>query len=129
MEPAVRSGTADAPVVPAARGMVVRDGLLARLGAAARVTQLSAPAGSGKTSLLRSWIGAAGLADRAAWVSAQGRDQQRFWTSVADGLRGTTVGAPAGAGRGGGGCRRPRGGRAAAGGPGLAAGPDLAGDR
>jgi LuxR family maltose regulon positive regulatory protein len=75
--------------------MVFRDGLFARLGAAARVTQISAPAGSGKTSLLRSWIGEAGLADRAAWVSVQGkeRDQQRFWTSVAGALRDTAVGA------------------------------------
>jgi LuxR family maltose regulon positive regulatory protein len=97
MTAANRTATADAGLVPAPAvggGMVFRDGLLARLGAAARVTQISAPAGSGKTSLLRSWIGAAGLADRAAWVSAQGHDQQRFWISVADGLRGTTVGAP-----------------------------------
>jgi LuxR family maltose regulon positive regulatory protein len=32
------------------------------------VTVVSAPPGSGKTVLLRSWIGAAGLAGRAAWV-------------------------------------------------------------
>jgi LuxR family maltose regulon positive regulatory protein len=89
--------TADAGLTPAliaSGGMVFRDGLLAQLGAAARVTQISAPAGSGKTSLLRSWIGAAGLADRAAWVCAQGRDQQQFWTSVADALRETSVAAP-----------------------------------
>ena len=75
--------------------MVFRDGLIARLGAAARVTQISAPAGSGKTSLLRSWIGEAGLTDRAAWVSVPGRerDHQRFWTSVTDALRDTAVGA------------------------------------
>jgi LuxR family maltose regulon positive regulatory protein len=29
---------------------------------------VSAPPGSGKTVLLRSWIDAAGLAERAAWV-------------------------------------------------------------
>jgi LuxR family maltose regulon positive regulatory protein len=42
---------------------------------------MSAPAGSGKTFLLRSWIGEAGLADRAAWVSVPGweRDPQRLW--------------------------------------------------
>ncbi|MGD0698399.1 MAG: LuxR C-terminal-related transcriptional regulator [Trebonia sp.] len=90
-----QTGDAGLVSVPAVSGgMVVRDGLFARLGAAARVTQIAAPAGSGKTSLLRSWIGAAGLADRAAWVSVQGRDQQRFWASVAEGLRGTTVGGP-----------------------------------
>jgi len=63
-------------------------------GGAARVTVVAAPAGSGKTVLLRSWIGQAGLADRAAWVTAglEERDPQRFWVSVADALRGTTAG-------------------------------------
>jgi LuxR family transcriptional regulator, maltose regulon positive regulatory protein len=104
MRPAVRTQTADAGAAPVpagaavpavSEGMVCRDGLFARLGAAARVTQISAPAGSGKTSLLRSWIGEAGLADRAAWVSAAGResDHQRFWTSVTDALRDTAAGA------------------------------------
>jgi LuxR family transcriptional regulator, maltose regulon positive regulatory protein len=91
-----QTGAADLVPAPAASGgMVFRDGLFARLGAAARVTQISAPAGSGKTSLLRSWIGEAGLADRAAWVSVPGRerDHQRFWTSVTDALRDTAVGA------------------------------------
>ena len=92
-----RTGDAELATVPAVSGgMVFRDGLIARLGAAARVTQISAPAGSGKTSLLRSWIGEAGLTDRAAWVSVPGRerDHQRFWTSVTDALRDTAVGAP-----------------------------------
>ena len=91
-----QTGDAECVPVPAVSGgMVFRDGLFARLGAAARVTQISAPAGSGKTSLLRSWIGEAGLADRAAWVSVPGRehDQRRFWTSVTDALRDTAVGA------------------------------------
>ena len=92
------ASTGDAELVPApvvGGGLVCRGGLFARLGAAARVTQISAPAGSGKTSLLRSWIGAAGLADRAAWVSVQGgeSDQRRFWASVAGALRDTAVGA------------------------------------
>ena len=93
MEPAVRSGTADAPVVPAARGVVSRHALFGRLGGAARVTEVSAPAGSGKTFLLRSWIGETGLAGRAAWVSVQGeeRDPQRFWIAVADALRATAA--------------------------------------
>ena len=39
----------------------------------ARVTVVSAPAGSGKTVLLRSWIGEAGLAGSAAWVSVGAR--------------------------------------------------------
>jgi LuxR family maltose regulon positive regulatory protein len=70
-----------AAVPDATPGIVFRRGLFARLGTAARVTQMSAPAGSGKTFLLRSWIGEAGLADRAAWVSVPGRerDPQRLW--------------------------------------------------
>ena len=56
---------------------------------------LSAPAGSGVTILLRSWIGEAGLAESAAWVAVGPdlRDPQRFWISVADALRGTTAGS------------------------------------
>jgi LuxR family maltose regulon positive regulatory protein len=56
---------------------------------------VSAPAGSGKTFLLRSWIGQAGLTERAAWVSVQGEehDPQRFWIAVADALRGTDAGS------------------------------------
>jgi LuxR family transcriptional regulator, maltose regulon positive regulatory protein len=97
MSPAVRTQTADAEPasVPAVTGGIVfRRGLFARLGGAARVTQVSAPAGSGKTFLLRSWIGEAGLAGRAAWVSVPGgeRDPQRFWISVADALRDTAAG-------------------------------------
>ena len=45
--------------------------------------------------LLRSWIGAAGLAERAAWVPV-GRDEldpQRLWLAVLDALRQTTPGA------------------------------------
>ena len=50
--------------VPAVRGGIIpRRSLFERLGRAGRVTQVSAPAGSGKTFLLRSWIGAAGLAE------------------------------------------------------------------
>ncbi len=57
--------------------------------------QVSAPAGSGKTFLLRSWIAAEGLGDRAAWVSVgRGeRDPQAFWLSVLDSLRGTRIGS------------------------------------
>jgi LuxR family maltose regulon positive regulatory protein len=98
MSPAVRTQTADAEPASAPAvtgGIVFRRRLFARLGGAARVTQVSAPAGSGKTVLLRSWIGEAGLANRAAWVSAPGgeRDPQRFWVSVADALRDTAAGA------------------------------------
>ena len=56
---------------------------------------LSAPAGSGKTVLLRSWISEAGLAERAAWVSVHGedRDPQRFLLSLAEALRDTVTGS------------------------------------
>jgi LuxR family transcriptional regulator, maltose regulon positive regulatory protein len=74
---------------------VSRPGLFERLEASARVTVVSAPPGSGKTVLLHSWIGAAGLAGRAAWVlvEADERDPQRFWLSVADALRSTAPGS------------------------------------
>jgi LuxR family maltose regulon positive regulatory protein len=59
------------------------------------VSVVSAPAGSGKTVLLRSWISAEGLEERAAWTSAgRGeRDPQRFWLSVLAALRQTTAGS------------------------------------
>src|SRR5690348_16996171 len=79
---------------PGAGGVVSRPGLFGRLGAA-QVTVVSAPAGSGKTVLLRSWIGEAALAERAAWVPvARGeRDPQRFWLSVLGALRQTAPGS------------------------------------
>ena len=74
-------------------GVVRRAGLLERLDGAARVVEVAAPAGSGKTVLLRSWIGESGLADRAGWVQVQRGegDPQRFWISVADALLGTAA--------------------------------------
>ena len=84
------------PAVAAVRdGLVSRPGLFERLGGAGRVTVVSAPAGSGKTLLLRSWIGEAGLAQRAAWVPVQAeeRDPQRFWLSVFGALRDTPAGS------------------------------------
>ena len=78
-----------------ADGVVSRGKLFERLGGAGRVAVVSASAGSGKTFLLRSWIGAADLSQRAAWVSVHGNecDPQRFWLSVADALRGTAPGS------------------------------------
>jgi LuxR family transcriptional regulator, maltose regulon positive regulatory protein len=70
---------------------VSRPALFGRLGAAARVTVVSAPPGSGKTVLLRSWIAEADMAGRAAWVPVgRGeRDPQRFWPAVVGALRET----------------------------------------
>ena len=96
MGPATWSGAVDPPAAPAVRdGVVSRPGLFELLGAAGRVTEVSAPAGSGKTLLLRSWIGESGLAERAAWVPVQGdeRDPQRFWLSVLGALRDTAAGS------------------------------------
>ncbi|HEX4253070.1 MAG TPA: LuxR C-terminal-related transcriptional regulator [Pseudonocardia sp.] len=75
-------------------GLVPRPGLFERVGDA-RVTVVSAPAGSGKTVLLKSWIDAAGPAERAAWVPVRRheRDPQRFWLTVAEALHATTAGA------------------------------------
>jgi len=60
-----------------------------------RVSVVSAPAGSGKTVLLRSWIGGAGVAGSAAWVPAGrgDRDPPRFWLSVLAALRQTGPGS------------------------------------
>src|SRR5262245_15313747 len=84
----------DAPSFVRAR-LIPRPGLFELLGVAGRVTVVSAPAGSGKTFLLRSWIAAAGLADRTAWVSVgrQEHEPQSFWLSVLDSLRETGPGS------------------------------------
>ena len=84
------------PAAPDSReGVVSRSALFGRLAEAERVVQISAPAGSGKTVLLRSWIAEAGLAPRTAWVSvaSEDRDPQGFWISVANALRGTAAGS------------------------------------
>jgi len=75
-------------------GVVSRPSLIELLGRAERVTELSAPPGSGKTLLLRSWIVEAGLAEGAAWVAVQANecDPQPFWLSVLSELRVTTAG-------------------------------------
>ena len=70
----------------AGRGLVPRAELFDRLSSAGPgcVTLVCAPAGSGKSVLIRSWAEADGLGDRLAWVSiGRGeRDGQRFWLSV-----------------------------------------------
>ncbi len=85
----------DTAVPPVTEGIVARPALLRQLAGAARVTQISAPAGSGKTCLLRSWVAESGRADSVAWVPVRGgeQDPQRFWISVLDALRTTTTGS------------------------------------
>src|SRR6516165_12547237 len=78
-----------------AGGVVARPRLFGRLAAQARVIVVSAPPGSGKTVLLRSWISQPGVAGSAAWVPAgRGeRDPQQFWLSVLAALRQTAAGS------------------------------------
>ncbi|HEY0933596.1 MAG TPA: LuxR C-terminal-related transcriptional regulator [Trebonia sp.] len=72
-------------------GLVLRPALIERLeaGAAGPVTVVAAPAGSGKTVLVRSWLDGRGSAQRAAWVSVERgeRDAQRFWSAVVSEVR------------------------------------------
>ena len=96
MGPAEGSDAAAGRVIhPGARGVVSRPDLTRRLGASARVTVVSAPPGSGKSVLLRSWIGEAGLMDSTGWVAIgrDDRDPQRFWLSVLGALRQTSAGS------------------------------------
>jgi len=91
-----KSGTPDILAAPPVTGGVVsRCALFGRLAEAERVVQISAPAGSGKTVLMRWWIAEAGLARHAAWVpvDSEERDPQGFWISVTDALRGTAAGS------------------------------------
>jgi LuxR family maltose regulon positive regulatory protein len=76
-------------------GVVSRCALFRRLAEAERVVQISAPAGSGKTVLMGSWVAAAGLAEHVAWVPVDRpkRDPRLFWILVADALRGTVAGS------------------------------------
>jgi LuxR family transcriptional regulator, maltose regulon positive regulatory protein len=77
--------------VPVARGLLDREDLLQMLDRALtkRVTVVSAPPGSGKTSLLRAWVDRSTHLRRVAFVSVERdqRDAQRFWSSVLDALR------------------------------------------
>src|SRR6266542_2887468 len=87
-DPATRVGGVDTPRRPPVVARQALFGLLSA-GGPGGVTLLSAPAGSGKTVLLRSWIGHASLGDRVAWVAVERdtRDAQRFWLAVVGALR------------------------------------------
>src|SRR6476646_428424 len=77
--------------VSVAPGLLDRDDLIQLLDRAVtkRVTVISAPPGSGKTSLLRAWADHPTNLRRVAFVSVE-RDQQnaqRFWCAVLDAIR------------------------------------------
>jgi len=89
----------DWAALPASRtaspALVTRPALWQQLDRSARVTVVSAPTGSGKTLLLRSWIGRADLAGNSAFVPVMRdeRDPRRFWLSVLSALRATSSGS------------------------------------
>lgn len=74
--------------------LVRRDELFALLDEARRVTVVCAPAGAGKTSLIRAWSVEAELDQRIAWVSVARRehDPQAFWLAMTEALRAATSG-------------------------------------
>jgi LuxR family transcriptional regulator, maltose regulon positive regulatory protein len=76
---------------PAAPRLIQRGELLASLdrAAEAKVTLISAPAGSGKTSLLRAWADGLGQPHRLAVVQVQRdqQDSQQFWLAVLSAIR------------------------------------------
>ncbi|MGH2968475.1 MAG: LuxR C-terminal-related transcriptional regulator, partial [Solirubrobacteraceae bacterium] len=83
------------PMVP---GLVERPRLFELLdrGAAGPVTLLPAPAGSGKTMLLASWLSSAELPGPVAWIGVE-RDESdatRFLSTVIEALRRSDAIAP-----------------------------------
>jgi ATP/maltotriose-dependent transcriptional regulator MalT len=79
------------------KGLIGRHDLVAALDRAAgkRVTIISAPAGSGKTSLLREWAERAGQQRRIAFMSVPPgqHDAQLFWLALLGAIRAATGGA------------------------------------
>jgi LuxR family maltose regulon positive regulatory protein len=57
--------------------LIPRRDLFQLLGDGGRVTIVSAPAGSGKTSLLRAWIATASLTASTAWVPSDAKSAIR----------------------------------------------------
>src|SRR3712207_198376 len=70
-------------------GLVSRARLFPLLDSAARVTLVCAPAGSGKTMLLASWLHSAQPQAAVAWVGVEREecDATRFWGMVMEALR------------------------------------------
>ena len=85
------SRTNPAKSAQAAPPLIQRADLVASLdrATAAKVTLVSAPAGSGKTSLLRAWADTSGQPYRLAVVQVRRdqRDSQQFWLAVLSAIR------------------------------------------
>jgi LuxR family transcriptional regulator, maltose regulon positive regulatory protein len=83
-------------VAPATPRLIDRGDLLAALdrAAAGKVTIISAPAGSGKTSLLRAWAGRPGQPHRLAVVPVlrDQHDAQQFWLALLGAVRQASAG-------------------------------------
>src|SRR5258706_11341449 len=79
---------------PVRKRLIDRHDLVAALDRAAekRVTIVSAPAGSGKTSLLRAWADGPGRDRRIAFLSVRPgqHDAQLFWLALLGAVRATT---------------------------------------
>src|ERR1700737_1597737 len=92
-EPGVQKPASE-EVRVAARGLLDRADLLQALDRAVtkRVTIISAPPGSGKTSLLRAWTDRSRNLRSVAFVSVDHdqRDAQWFWWAVLNAIRGST---------------------------------------
>ncbi|MFF2888739.1 LuxR C-terminal-related transcriptional regulator [Paenibacillus sp. NPDC057967] len=75
-------------VPPASSGDTIRERLLGRLdeSVSRKLTLISAPAGYGKSTLVRTWVHTRGT--KAAWVSLDSGDRSasRFWTTIAAAL-------------------------------------------
>ena len=80
-------------VAPAGPRLIDRGDLVAALdrAAAGRVTIISAPAGSGKTSLLRLWAATQPDPIAMLYVQRDQQDAQQFWLALLGAVRGAST--------------------------------------